>query len=68
MPALSEVRTVMAKDASFRMDRDDPSLGEIRLLTDEGWRSFQLARGELGRLARELRDGLRLTDEDQPEG
>lgn len=50
------------------IDRDDPSIGQMRFLTDAGWYEFQLARGDLKRLARELQDALRATTLDLPEG
>lgn len=68
MPTLSELRTVTASDASFAMDRDDPSIGVIKFLTDEGWRKFQFGRGDLHRLAKQLREELESTANDQPEG
>jgi len=65
---LSDERTVPVIDAVATMDRDDPSIGEVRFLTDEGWRIFQLPRIILKRLARELQDGLQATASDQPKG
>ncbi len=68
MPTTSEAQTFSVIKAAVVMDRDDPSIGEVRFLTDEGWREFQLARVELKQLAEELRDGLRTTAADQPGG
>ncbi len=68
MPATSEARTFSVVKAAVVMDRDDPSIGVVKFLTDEGWYTFQLPRIDLKQLAEELQDGLRTTAADQPKG
>jgi len=68
MPPISELETFQPMDVSAALDRDDPSIGEVKFLVEQRWYKFQLPRSELQRLADSLHRALAETVDDLPEG